>query len=144
MNQALIPTQFPLGMWVTWKSIRGQPHQGPVVAVIPAGARPADHLPKGQPGIMFNPDAKRRQLSYIVAGSGGRLYRPMTNSLEPYSMMSGRATVSGSSLEWFGGSQGMGGAEPQFSRKWTIWLVIVPLVVLMLLVVLYGIQRGGA
>lgn len=87
---AVVAKPFSVGDLVRWTSAAGgvwRHHVGVIVAVVPAGAKPYDHLPAGRWSLHFSGRVTRREASFLVAlksdrGRGaGQLYRPRVRHL---------------------------------------------------------------
>lgn len=91
---AIVAKPFAVGDLVRWTSAGGgvwRHHVGVIVAVVPAGAMPYDHLPAGRWSLHCRDNAPRREVSFLVAlksegGRGaGQLYRPRVHHLRHFS-----------------------------------------------------------
>lgn len=87
---AVVAKPFAVGDLVRWTSAGGgvwRHHVGVIVAVVPAGAMPFEHLPPGRWSLHCRDNAPRREASFLVAlkserGRGaGQLYRPRVHHL---------------------------------------------------------------
>lgn len=84
---------FTVGDLVRWTSSAGgvwRHHVGVIVAEVPPGAMPYDHLPPGRWALRCRDNAARPDASYLVAlkraggRGGGQLYRPRVRNLRHY------------------------------------------------------------
>ena len=87
---AVVAKPFAVGDLVCWTFAGGggwRHHVGVIVAVVPAGAMPFEHLPPGRWSLHCRDNAPRREASFLIAlkserGRGaGQLYRPRVHHL---------------------------------------------------------------
>ncbi len=90
---AVVAKPFEVGDLVRWTSRGGgvwRHHVGVIVAVVPAGAMPYEHMPPGRWTLHCRDNAPRREASFLIAlkserGRGaGQLYRPRVHHLRRF------------------------------------------------------------